>query len=285
MSGISLIGLFAAFLAGLVSFLSPCVLPLVPAYVSYVAGNALGEGDQVRASRRATLALSAAFVVGFSAVFVALGATATAFSRLLLSYRYEATLIGGVFIFAFGLFSTGLMRPLWMERDLRFHGSIAGGGPAGAVVFGLAFGFGWTPCVGPVLGSFLTVSALSPTAAAGVALLAAYAIGLGVPFMASTAFADGCLRRLKSMRRLGRVLQIGAGGVMIAMGLAMVTGTTSRCCRRRESALIRRLARPIAEVICVGEDAMLPRHRSLRSILERFPSEMNRGGFPNQGCS
>jgi len=229
MSGVSLIGLVAAFLAGLISFLSPCVLPLVPGYVSYVAGNALGEGSgQVRASRSATLALSAAFVVGFSAVFVALGATATTFSRLLLSYRYEATLIGGVFVIAFGLFSTGLMRPLWMERDLRFHGSIAGGRPAGAVLLGLAFGFGWTPCVGPVLGSILTMSALSPTAAAGVALLAAYAIGLGVPFMASAAFADGFVRRVKSMRPMGRALQIGAGGVMIAMGLAMVTGTTSR---------------------------------------------------------
>jgi cytochrome c-type biogenesis protein len=185
MSGVSTVSLLAAGLAGLVSFLSPCVLPLAPAYVSCVAGNAVaGGGVQASASRRQTLALSAAFVAGFSAVFVALGATATVFSQALLSYRYEANLIGGAVVIVFGLFATGLVRPGWLEREVRFHYSIRGGHPASALLLGVAFGFGWTPCIGPVLGSILTLSALSPTAAAGVALLAAYAIGLGIPFMA-----------------------------------------------------------------------------------------------------
>jgi cytochrome c-type biogenesis protein len=229
MAGVPHVGLVAAFLAGLVSFLSPCVLPLVPGYVSYLAGNALGDqgGGPVRAGRWVTLALSAGLVAGFSAVFVALGAAATAFGQLLLGYRYEATLVGGTVVIVFGLFAAGLVRCPWLERDLRLHGPIRGGGPTSAVLLGLAFGFGWTPCIGPVLGSILTVSAFCSTAAAGVALLAAYSVGLGVPFPATAVFADGLARRLKRLRRFGRLLQVGAGGVIIAMGIAMVTGTLS----------------------------------------------------------
>lgn len=156
---------------------------------------------------------------------VALGATATAFSRLLLFYRYEATLVGGTIVIVLGVFMTGLVRMPWFERDVRFHRSIPGGRPLGAFVLGLAFGFGWTPCIGPVLGAILTVSALSSTAAAGIVLLAVYSLGLGVPFLLSAVFADHLMQRLKSMRRLGRTLQVGAGGVMVAMGIAMITGT------------------------------------------------------------
>jgi cytochrome c-type biogenesis protein len=214
--------------AGLVSFLSPCVLPFVPGYVSYVAGSAVSEsGAQAIVGRRKTLAVSAGFVAGFSAVFVALGAGATAFGQLLLGYRYEATLLGGAVVIVLGLFATGLVRCPWLERDLRFLRPVRGGGPTSAVLLGLAFGFGWTPCIGPVLGSILTLSAFSPTATAGVALLAAYSVGLGVPFLATAVFADGLARRLKRLRRFGRLLQVGAGGVMIAMGVAMVTGTLS----------------------------------------------------------
>jgi cytochrome c-type biogenesis protein len=223
-----MIGLVTAGLAGLVSFLSPCVLPLVPGYVSYVAGSgAAGGGVPAVVSQRKTLALSSAFVAGFSTVFVALGATATTLSQALLSYRYEASLIGGAIVIAFGLFATGLVRVPWLERDLRFHGPIPGGGPTSAVLLGLAFGFGWTPCIGPVLGSILTLSAFSSTAAAGVALLAAYSVGLAVPFLVTALFANGLVRRLKRLRRLGRLLQAGAGAVMIAMGIAMVTGMLS----------------------------------------------------------
>jgi cytochrome c-type biogenesis protein len=222
MSAISNIGLITAFSAGLISFLSPCVLPLVPGYVSYVSGDALRR--QGGAGRLATLLLSLCFVLGFSTVFVTLGATATAFSRLLLYYRYEGTLIGGAIVILLGVFMTGLVRVPWFERDVRFHGSIRGGRPLGAFLLGLAFGFGWTPCIGPVLGAILTVSALSATASAGIVLLVIYSLGLGIPFLLSAAFADRLMQRLKTMRRLGRMLQVGAGGVMVAMGVAMITG-------------------------------------------------------------
>jgi cytochrome c-type biogenesis protein len=170
-STISNIGLVTAFSAGLISFLSPCVLPLVPGYVSYISGSTLDRRNHAGASHLTTLLLSTCFVLGFSTVFVALGATATAFSRLLLSYRYEATLVGGAIVIVFGVFMTGLIRLPWLERDVRFHGSIRGGRPFGAFLLGLAFGFGWTPCIGPVLGAILTVGALSSTASTGIVLL------------------------------------------------------------------------------------------------------------------
>ncbi|WEX79648.1 cytochrome c biogenesis protein CcdA (plasmid) [Sinorhizobium numidicum] len=225
MSAISNIGLITAFMAGLVSFLSPCVLPLVPGYISYVSGNALARQDDATAGRLVTLSLSLCFILGFSAVFVGLGATTTVFSRLLSSYRDEATLIGGAMVIFLGVFMTGLVRVPWFERDLRFHGSIRGGRPISAFLLGLAFGFGWTPCIGPVLGAILTVSALSSTASAGIVLLAIYSLGFGVPFLLSAVFADHLMRRLKAVRKLGRALQVGAGGVMVAMGVAMMTGT------------------------------------------------------------
>ena len=227
MSAISSIGAFTAFSAGLISFLSPCVLPLVPGYVSYVSGTTLDERGRSSGSRFSTLLLSGCFVLGFSTIFVALGATATAFSRLLLSYRSEATLFGGAIVIVFGVFMTGLVRLPWLERDMRFQASLRGGRPLGAYLLGLAFGFGWTPCIGPVLGAILTVSALSSTASTGIALLTVYSLGLGIPFLMSAAFADSLMQRLKAMRRLGRTLRITAGGIMIVMGIAMVTGTMS----------------------------------------------------------
>ncbi len=221
---ISNIGILTAFVAGIVSFLSPCVLPLVPGYVSYISGNSLRQGDAGVRSAPSTLLLSMCFVLGFSTIFVALGASATALGQLLLSVRYEATIAGGMLIVLFGVFMTGLIRMPWLEQDLRFHGSIRTGHPAGAYVLGFAFGFGWTPCIGPILGGILTVSALSSTVLSGMVLLAVYSLGLGVPFLLSAAFADGLLRRLKTMRRAGRFLQFGAGTVMIVMGITMITG-------------------------------------------------------------
>jgi cytochrome c-type biogenesis protein len=222
------IGLAAAFAAGLISFVSPCVLPLVPAYVSYVAGQPLDAGRRDASKRLAALTLSAFFVLGFSAVFVTLGASATYLGRLLLQYRYEANLIGGAIVIVFGLLMLGMTRGMpWLMRDLRFHPRVFGGRPLPAFVLGLAFGFGWTPCIGPILGAILTVSAVEASGT-GVGLLATYAAGLGVPFLLTALFTRELAGRLRTLRRFGTVLQIVAGLILIVMGIAMMTGQLSR---------------------------------------------------------
>jgi len=225
------IGLAAAFAAGLVSFLSPCVLPLVPAYVSYVAGQRprVAAGRTDRHERLAALSLSAFFVLGFSAVFVTLGASATFLGRLLLQYRYEANIVGGAIVIVFGLLMIGMTRGLpWLMGDFRFHPRLHGGRPLPAFVLGLAFGFGWTPCIGPILGAILTVSAMQTSASAGVGLLATYAVGLGVPFLMTALFTRELAARLRALRRFGAALQIAAGIILILMGVAMVTGQLTR---------------------------------------------------------
>jgi len=198
-------GMIAAFAAGGISFLSPCVLPLVPGYVSYVAGQSIAHSTTSKALilRFHAIALSFCFVLGFSTIFVILGASATALGQALISYRYELNLVGGAMVIGFGLFTLGLLRPSWLQRDFRFDAPLTGGRPLSAYLLGMAFAFGWTPCIGPILGAILTVS-----------LLAA-------------AFTDGLLARLKSIGGPGRILQLLAGGVMILMGAAMITGQLS----------------------------------------------------------
>jgi len=225
MAEISNIGLLTAFVAGIVSFLSPCVLPLVPGYVSYVAGHSLvDQRDAVLALRLPALGLSGSFVLGFSTVFVLLGASATALGQALLGYRYELNLVGGAIVILFGLLVMGAMRLPWLQRDFRFHLAIPGGRPVSSYILGLAFGFGWTPCIGPILGAILTVSAASANVAGGVALLGVYSLGLGVPFLLAALFTDGLLARIKAIGRAGRVLQLVAGTIMVVMGVAMMTG-------------------------------------------------------------
>ena len=224
MQTISNIGLFAALLAGMISFLSPCVLPLVPGYVSYISGTVGGGDADQRASRSKTMLAGVLFVAGFSSVFITLGASATFIGQVFLSWRYETNIIGGLLVALFGLFMTGIVPMPWMERDFRYHGALAQGGLFGPFVLGLAFGFGWTPCIGPVLGAILTVGAMSSTVSAGVILLFAYALGLGIPFLLAAAFTGSLMRRMSSMRRAGHVLKVLAGTVMIALGLAMAGG-------------------------------------------------------------
>jgi cytochrome c-type biogenesis protein len=226
-SDISGVALLTSFAAGIVSFLSPCVLPLVPGYVSYVAGQAI-TGPRIDApawrARMAPLSLSGLFVLGFSTVFVTLGASATSLGQLLLAYRYEADIVGGAIIVLFGLFLMGLANLGWLQRDIRFHLPIRGGRPAAAYVLGLAFAFGWTPCIGPVLGAILTLSAVSATVTQGVVLLSLYSLGLGLPFLAAAVFTDSLVHRLRIFRRIGRWLQLGAGAIVVAMGVAVLTG-------------------------------------------------------------
>jgi cytochrome c-type biogenesis protein len=221
------IGLLSAFIAGLISFLSPCVLPLVPGYLSYVTGQSVdvmrSESDaRVRAS---ALALSVLFVLGFSTIFIALGASASAIGQLLLRYRYETNILGGGIVTVFGLFMMGVLRIQWLLRDVRFHARVPRGArPAAAYVLGLSFAFGWTPCIGPVLGAILTVSATTLTVGDGVALLSVYSLGLGAPFLAAALFAGSFVERLRTMGKIGARLQIAAGLLLVVMGVAMMTG-------------------------------------------------------------
>ncbi len=229
MMGSSTASMTAVFAAGIISFLSPCVLPLVPGYVSYIAGQSMADSATSRALivRVQAVALSACFVLGFATIFVILGASATTLGQALISYRYELNLIGGLIVIGFGLFATGLLRPSWLERDFRFDIVLPGGRPVAAYLLGMAFAFGWTPCIGPVLGAILTVSATSATVAEGVKLLAIYSLGLGIPFLLVAVFTGGLLARLKSIGRIGRILQILAGSIMVVMGVATITGQLS----------------------------------------------------------
>lgn len=225
MADLSLIGMTAALLAGAISFVSPCVLPLVPGYVSYIAGRSVGGAVAPR--RGQVVWLSLWFVLGFSTIFMILGASATALGQSLLRWRYELNILGGGIIILFGLFMLGAARIQAMERDFRFHLDLPGGRPTGSYVLGLAFGFGWTPCIGPILGAILTASATSATIGQGVTLLAIYSAGLGIPFLIVATFTDRLTGRLRGAGRLGRRLHQGAGVVMILMGIAMITGQLS----------------------------------------------------------
>lgn len=222
MPAVSIAALATSFVAGIISFLSPCVLPLVPGYVSYVGGRSLAN-DGARA-RWAALPLSMLFVLGFTTVFVVLGASATALGQLLLAYRYQTNIVAGSVIVLFGLLMTGLIRWSWLQRDMRFHLDLPGARPLSAYVLGLAFALGWTPCIGPILGVILTVGAASATVGQGAVLLSVYSLGLGVPFLLAAVLTERILYRVSRLGRVGRSLQVAAGGIMVIMGVAMITG-------------------------------------------------------------
>ena len=224
MLDVSGVGILAAFAAGIISFLSPCVLPLVPGYISYVTGQAVSTAHAGVVVRSRAAGLSLCFVLGFTTIFVLLGASATALGQMLLVYRHELNIVGGAIVIVFGLVTLGVLTPAWLQRDLRFSVSRSGGQPAGAYLLGMAFAFGWTPCIGPILGAILTVSAASATVASGVLLLGVYSLGLGVPFVLTALFTTGVMKRLGTLGGLGRALKIAAGVALIAMGTAMITG-------------------------------------------------------------
>lgn len=226
---LSIFGALSAFGAGIISFLSPCVLPLVPGYISYIGGQSLGQRESADNKRSfvetlAVLSLSLSFVLGFSTVFIAFGASASTIGRWLIAYRYEANIIGGMIIIIFGVFISGLIRFNWLEKEFRYYGNLPGGKGFSAYLLGLAFAFGWTPCIGPILGAILTLSATSGLVSGGTALLAFYSLGLGVPFILAALFTEHFMSHSQRLKKHGRVLQVIAGVLLIVMGLAMITG-------------------------------------------------------------
>lgn len=238
------VGYFAAALGGLISFLSPCVLPLVPAYLCFIAGTSLeeltreDEQGKPLASEGLTqrVALGAiGFVLGFTTIFVALGASASAINPLILQHKELLSRIAGAIIIVFGLHYMGLFRIAFLNREARFH--IAGSGEgersplmqfASPYLLGLAFAFGWTPCIGPILATILTIAAAQESLSAGVTLLTVYSLGLGIPFLAAAFAVRGFLSFAAKFRRHMHKVEIAAGVLLAGTGLMMLTGTFER---------------------------------------------------------
>jgi cytochrome c-type biogenesis protein len=212
----------ASFLAGLVSFLSPCVLPLVPGYLSYMSGVSMGE-EKPSALRTGRVAV--AFVIGFSLVFVAFGATATALGSFLLDNKEMLARISGAFIIAMGLVFMGALRVPFLYREARFHPTPRAGF-WGSVVLGSAFAFGWTPCIGVTLGLSLTMAAGRADSGGpleGAFLLAVYSLGLGIPFILSGLGVSRLTGVMARLRRHIRTVNLVSGLIMVAVGILFVT--------------------------------------------------------------
>ena len=229
-------GYASALGAGAISFLSPCVLPLVPPYLCYMAGVSMDDFRQggIRAeggaaavanpARAALLAASVAFVLGFSTVFVALGAGASTIGVLLRTWQQELAIVAGLLIIVMGLNFLGVIRIPLLSREARFQ---TGGKPASAAaayMMGLAFAFGWTPCIGPVLGPILTLAGGRDTVGEGALLLGIYSLGLGIPFLLAAFFSGAFMRFLSRFRmHLGRVEKV-MGGLLVVAGVLFLTG-------------------------------------------------------------
>ncbi len=218
------IGLSAVFLAGTISFLSPCVLPLVPSYLSFITGMSL-EDLRTGVNRRATLNHSLLFVSGFTLVFVLLGASASFLGQFFRYHDVWIARIGGAIVIVLGLHLAGVLRLTPLERERRVHLNDKPVGYLGTLGVGAAFAAGWTPCIGPILGSVLTLAATRDHMWAGVGYLFVYSMGLAVPFLLSTLAVDAFLRSFRRFRRLLPAVQVAAGVLLIAIGTMLVTGT------------------------------------------------------------
>ena len=217
MEGVSFV---AAFSAGIISFLSPCVLPLVPGYISLISGVSRDEmvaGDNPAVLRK-VLIHSIFFIIGFSLVFIALGASASTIGQMLVAYKVLLYRIGGLIIIVFGLHMTGLLKIAALYQDKRFHNAGKGTSPWGALVIGMAFAFGWTPCLGPILGAILTVAASQETVSSGILLLGVYSLGLGIPFLMTSLGVNRFLRFYARFRSHMHKMEVGAGVIMIILG-------------------------------------------------------------------
>ena len=217
------VGIAIAFTAGLLSFLSPCVLPLVPSYLTFVTGMSL-EDLQEGVDRRATFIHSLLFVVGFSTIFVLLGAAASFLGQFFRYYEVWIARIGGVIIILLGLHLAGVFRLTPLLRERRVHLADKPVGYLGTLGVGVAFGAGWTPCIGPILGTILTYGFTQDTMWAGVGLLSVYSLGLAVPFLLAALALDQFLQVFKRFRRWMPVVEKASGALLVLLGILLVTG-------------------------------------------------------------
>jgi len=219
---------FGAFIAGLLSFASPCVLPLIPAYISFLGGASLSqltEEDGIDAATQKRVFYSAiAFVLGFSTVFISLGATATAISAMIAQNSLLLGQIAGTIIVIFGLHYMGVFRIGFLNFEKHFHLENKPAGLIGSYILGLAFAFGWTPCVGPILASVLMVAASGDSVSYGISLLTVYAAGLGIPFLAAAFAVKPFMKFLSRFKKQMRKIEITIGVLLIITGIAIFTG-------------------------------------------------------------
>lgn len=219
------VSLVTAFVAGILSFVSPCVLPLVPGYLSFVSGVTLDEmrGDAGSSPRLRVFLASLAFVVGFSAVFIALGASASALGQFVMAQLSLLGKVAGVVLILFGLHTMGLLRISWLYAEKRVQTERKPATPLGALVVGIAFAFGWTPCIGPILAAILAVAATQDSIGEGVLLLAAYSAGLGVPFLLTSLAVNQFFSAFARIRRYYKAIEVTAGALMIVIGVLIFT--------------------------------------------------------------
>jgi cytochrome c-type biogenesis protein len=227
--------LLAAFGAGLLSFISPCVLPLIPGYLSYISGLSLDELRGVTPSgavavaapapdaRRRIILSSLAFILGFSIVFVALGASASAIGQFLMSRLTLLSRIAGAIIIVFGLHTMGVLRIEWLYQEKRVQTSQRPAGFLGATLVGIAFAFGWTPCIGPILAGILAVAAAQDTVGNGVRLLSAYSLGLAVPFFATALAINRFFAAFAKIRRHYHKVELASGVLLVVIGVLIFT--------------------------------------------------------------
>src|SRR5687767_11618889 len=233
------VSLLAALGAGLLSFISPCVLPLVPGYLSYISGLSLDEmrgtgaatgaggvGVAVAASpaaRRQVVLSSLAFILGFSIVFVTLGAAASALGQFILARQEIFSRIAGAIVIIFGLHTMGVLRIEWLYQEKRVHTSRKPAGYVGATLIGIAFAFGWTPCIGPILAGILALAGTQETVGEGVRLLSVYSLGLGVPFLGTALAINQFFGALSRIRKHYHKIELVSGALLVIIGLLIFT--------------------------------------------------------------
>ena len=221
------VSLVAAFAAGFLSFVSPCVLPLIPGYISFVSGVSLEEmrGDAPPATSRLQVFItSLAFVIGFSLVFIALGASATAIGKFMFAKLPLLSKIAGAVLIVFGLHTMGVFRLAFLETEKRVHAQRKPAGPFGAMLVGVAFAFGWTPCIGPILGGILAIAGSRNSVGEGITLLAVYSLGLGIPFLLTSLAINQFFGAAKRIRRYYHAIELISGGLLVGIGVLILTG-------------------------------------------------------------
>lgn len=213
-----------ALVAGIFSFLSPCVLPIVPPYLAYMGGVSINDMSSQSSARRRAVVAALFFVLGLSTVFILLGFTASAFGMFFLQNQALLAKISGVVIIVFGLHFIGLFRIPFLDQEARMDAGDKGGSSFGAYVLGLAFAFGWTPCIGPQLGAILSLAASEASVSRGTLLLGVYAAGLGIPFLLAAMFITRAMTLMNRIKPHMKLIERIMGGLLVIVGLALLTG-------------------------------------------------------------